>query len=554
MSTEITQLSVTELELEQTRPIRANVVDDIKDRIEADGYNPARPLRVIPNDGDYIVADGNHRARALEEMGYEDTVPCLVEPDGDLYEIARKSNRDEDTYAPEDLFDHLYKINKLGDDHTQAGIAETMGDEWSRSNVQNHVRVLNKVDTEILHLARGHQEGRVSDNDTEVSFNFTERWFRNSGLYDIQTDPTATPEYEMPDPESSSDDSDEDTAASIDFPQVTSSDTGDRHPTDIWQTDDDDEPKRPQERFMEWFIGENCDVSATKFDNKIERIEETQAQLETINDELNSGVDDDAYEGIYRAVIRGEHSDDSLETSIENANTDAKDQAHFGVDGIEKLEEYDENSFDCVVTDPPYGMEHTTHRHANENTDFDGDVSDALSLFDAALNELQRVCKENAHLYVFFPITEYPEVREIATEYFEIDEKPLIWVKNNHAPTRDMEKGFDKIYAPQYEPVLHLRGEKDTRELQGGACSNILKHDIPKSEDRWHSTQKPISLWEELITNSTAQGETVVDPFAGSGSALIAAKRTDRRYIGMEENEEYESRFKREIREVSDGD
>jgi len=57
-----------------------------------------------------------------------------------------------------------------------------------------------------------------------------------------------------------------------------------------------------------------------------------------------------------------------------------------------------------------------------------------------------------------------------------------------------------------------------------------------------------------LITNSSAVGETVLDPFAGSGSTLLAAANADRHYVGFELDGEYESGFQREMRQIKGGD
>jgi len=56
-----------------------------------------------------------------------------------------------------------------------------------------------------------------------------------------------------------------------------------------------------------------------------------------------------------------------------------------------------------------------------------------------------------------------------------------------------------------------------------------------------------------LISCSTGVGETVLDPFAGSGSTLLAAAEEGRHYIGFEEDNDYQSRFKRELRKRTDG-
>lgn len=54
-----------------------------------------------------------------------------------------------------------------------------------------------------------------------------------------------------------------------------------------------------------------------------------------------------------------------------------------------------------------------------------------------------------------------------------------------------------------------------------------------------HPCEKPVSLMAEMIRNSTNEGDIVLDPFAGAGSTLIAAKRLNRRYIGFEIDKQY---------------
>lgn len=55
----------------------------------------------------------------------------------------------------------------------------------------------------------------------------------------------------------------------------------------------------------------------------------------------------------------------------------------------------------------------------------------------------------------------------------------------------------------------------------------------------FHCTLKPIALMEYLINMVTREGQTVLDPFAGSGTTLIAAKKLGRKYIGIELEPEY---------------
>lgn len=68
---------------------------------------------------------------------------------------------------------------------------------------------------------------------------------------------------------------------------------------------------------------------------------------------------------------------------------------------------------------------------------------------------------------------------------------------------------------------------------------NIIKCGLDKSEGGLHPTQKSVRLMQALIELTTLNGHLVLDPFAGSGSTLVAAKCLGRRYLGFEAKPEY---------------
>ena len=80
----------------------------------------------------------------------------------------------------QELFDWLDIIARLKDDYTQEEIGEKIG--WSRSKVSQYILTFNKIDTQVLDIARKHQKGRVTKDVTHVTFNFTEGWFRTVGI------------------------------------------------------------------------------------------------------------------------------------------------------------------------------------------------------------------------------------------------------------------------------------------------------------------------------------------------------------------------------------
>ena len=69
--------------------------------------------------------------------------------------------------------------------------------------------------------------------------------------------------------------------------------------------------------------------------------------------------------------------------------------------------------------------------------------------------------------------------------------------------------------------------------------TNLLEFGFEKNEIRIHEAQKPLALLKYLIQLSTREGQTVLDPFMGSGSTAIASKQLKRKFIGFEINEKY---------------
>lgn len=197
-------------------------------------------------------------------------------------------------------------------------------------------------------------------------------------------------------------------------------------------------------------------------------------------------------------------------------------------DCLQELAKLPDNSVDCVVTDPPYGIDYQSNfRQATPQFDkLKNDKSEAFELLDKSLELVEKKLKNNSHLYIFTSWKVYPEFRDIVQKYFTI-KNVLIWVKSGGAIG-----DLDADYMDKYEMIIYA--SKGRRFLNGTRETNILYYDRPASSKYNHPTEKPLNILEYLISKSSNEGELILDPFMGSGSTCVAAKNKNRKYIGIE--------------------
>lgn len=195
-------------------------------------------------------------------------------------------------------------------------------------------------------------------------------------------------------------------------------------------------------------------------------------------------------------------------------------------DALEWLKTLSDSSFDLICTDPPYASlekhraKGTTTRlrtsKASSNVWFPViQNADFLPIFE----QLFRVLKVNRHMYVFCDAETMFALKPIGDRVGFKFWKPLVWDKKKI--------GMGYHYRCRYEFILFF--EKGKRKLNNLGIPDVLVHDRVSNG---YPTEKPVSLLETLIGQSTEPGELVCDPFMGSGSTGVAAARTGRFFWG----------------------
>jgi DNA modification methylase/ParB-like chromosome segregation protein Spo0J len=198
-------------------------------------------------------------------------------------------------------------------------------------------------------------------------------------------------------------------------------------------------------------------------------------------------------------------------------------------DCLEYIKTIADKSIDCLITDPPYGVDIQFGAYDNQlsrKIANDENSEDALSLLDKMLIEVKCKLKDNAHLYIFCNWKIYPDFSKIISNHFQI-KNVIIWDK--------LFMGMGDLkgnYSSSYEMIIFAGGNREFLNRP----KNIIQCRF--NDERFHNTQKPIDLIKQLIENSTDVNELVFDPFLGSGSTVVASKQLKRNYIGCEIDEQ----------------
>lgn len=216
-------------------------------------------------------------------------------------------------------------------------------------------------------------------------------------------------------------------------------------------------------------------------------------------------------------------------------------------DCLEVMNNIKDGSVDLVVTDPPYEIATTgagIYKQADKQyvKELNG-MKDGFS--EEVLDELCRVMKK-INIYFFCSQKQIIPLLDYFAKKKKCNWNILSWHKTNPVPA------CGNKYLTDTEFILFFR-EKGVK-VYGSFDTKRTWYATPLNQSDkkkyGHPTVKPLSILENLVVNSSQEGEVVLDCFMGSGSTGIACLNTNRDFIGIELDEGYFKIAKERIEEV----
>ena len=175
---------------------------------------------------------------------------------------------------------------------------------------------------------------------------------------------------------------------------------------------------------------------------------------------------------------------------------------------------------DMVFTDPPYGMSYEGGRGTQEFGQIANDALEGkalINLISTALKNCYKISNANTANYICFTWRTYNEFKQ-GIEQANLQIKScIVWDKGSIGLSHGN-------YRPQHEFIFYVQGEWYGDRAQ----SDVWQVNRDAQAGYVHPTQKPVNLIVRALQNSSLTNNTIVDPFGGSGSTLIACEQTKR--------------------------
>ena len=228
----------------------------------------------------------------------------------------------------------------------------------------------------------------------------------------------------------------------------------------------------------------------------------------------------------------------------------------YNTDAFVKIKEIPDSSIDLILTDPPYNL--GAYSTGNMKFAWRKEINNDLAEWDqkdfcpSILKEdFIRILKPMGNIFVFCSYNLIGKWHETFDPLFDTFQF-FVWHKINPVP-KFRKAGF----LNSCELIVCMWNKGHTWNFgKQSEMHNFFESPVCRTPERLkepnHPAQKPVKLLAHLLKIASNEGDTILDPFMGVGSTGVAAVMNNRKFIGMELDEEYFKAAEKRIKLCTD--
>ena len=213
------------------------------------------------------------------------------------------------------------------------------------------------------------------------------------------------------------------------------------------------------------------------------------------------------------------------ENNVEFVKTEEEWKQYKGENGIED----DKNRNNYMKYGTVYGKKYCV------KTDYgDWEKDFTMEMLDTFIGEYYKKLKNGGTIIIFFDLWKISFLKELMEKHKFKQIRFIEWIKTNPQP---LNSSVNYLTNCREIALLGIKGSKPV--FNSKYDNGIYMYPLQGGKNRFHPTQKSLSLFEDLITKHSNENDVVLDTFLGGGTTAIASKNKKRRFKGCELMKEY---------------
>ncbi len=211
------------------------------------------------------------------------------------------------------------------------------------------------------------------------------------------------------------------------------------------------------------------------------------------------------------------------------------------------LKDFPSESIDLIYLDPPFFTQQDWTKNGCSFSDKFKNMEEYIDFMSLRLKELHHILKSSGTIYLHCSYHALHYIIIEMNEIFKNYQTTIIWQRFSGTFGQKSKKIFPEI--SEYI-IVYTKGDKYTYNINDGEKITNIWTDIYRLGKSDYPTQKPEALLERIIKASSNSKDIVLDPFCGSGTTCVVAKKLGRNYIGIDNSEDAVKLSEQRLKEV----